>query len=161
DDFWMPVTRFLKELEIELLQSRNLAAVDLFDLDHAQKVLTAFGRALGRLPENANETSKAQKEFVNEAVAGLSQETNGICGGLAVFAEMMKGKPWTPASLKEVGGTKGVGITFLEDTFSSATANPEHRLHEKAARAVLKALLPEAGTNIRGNMRSQEELLEA
>ena len=44
---------------------------------------------------------------------------------LALFAEMVKGKPWTPATLKEVGGTEGVGVTFLEETFSAATAPPE------------------------------------
>ena len=32
---------------------------------------------------------------------------------------MMKAKPWTPATLKEVGGTEGVGVTFLEETFSA------------------------------------------
>ena len=74
---------------------------------------------------------------------------------------MMKGKPWTPATLKEVGGTEGVGVTFLEETFSAATAPPEHRYHQKAARAVLKALLPEAGSDIKGHMRSHAELLAA
>ena len=63
--------------------------------------------------------------------------------------------------MKEVGGTEGVGVTFLEETFSAATAPPEHRYHQKAARAVLKALLPEAGTDIKGHMRSYAELLEA
>src|SRR5262249_5648467 len=38
---------------------------------------------------------------------------------------------------------------------------PQHRLHQKAAQVVLKALLPQAGTDIRGHMRSQQELLEA
>ena len=80
---------------------------------------------------------------------------------LALFAEMMKGKPWTPATLREVGGTQGVGLTFLEETFSASTAPPEHRLHQKAAQAVLKALLPESGTDIKGQMRSRQELLEA
>ena len=41
------------------------------------------------------------------------------------------------------------------------TAPPEHRVHQKAAQAVLKALLPESGTDIKGQMRSQAELLEA
>ena len=80
---------------------------------------------------------------------------------LALFAEMVKGKPWTPATLREVGGTEGVGVTFLEETFSSPQANPKHRLHQKAAQAVLKALLPETGTDIKGQMRSEEELREA
>ena len=161
DDFWMAVTRFMRELEIRLVEGQNSAAVDLFDLDHARKVLAAFGRAFGKLPENPGETSKDQKEFLNQAVSGLAQEGKVISVRLALFAEMMKGKPWTPATLKAVGGTEGVGVTFLEETFSAATAPPEHRYHQKAARAVLKALLPETGTDIKGHMRSYAELLEA
>ena len=53
DDFWMAATRFMRDLEIPLLEGENSAAVDLFDRDHARKVLMAFGRAFGRLPENA------------------------------------------------------------------------------------------------------------
>ena len=161
DDFWMAVTRFMQELEIRLFEGHNSAAVDLFDFDHAKKVLAAFGRAFGRLPEKPGETSKEQKAVLEQAVAGLAQEGKVICVRLALFAEMMKGKPWTPATLKEVGGTEGVGVTFLEETFSAATAPPEHRYHQKAARAVLKALLPESGTDIKGHMRSYAELLEA
>jgi len=66
-----------------------------------------------------------------------------------------------PATLKEGGGTEGVGVTFLEETFTASTAPPQHRLHQKAARAVLKALLAEAGTDIKGHMRSRQELLDA
>jgi serine/threonine protein kinase len=161
DDFWLAVSRFLKEVEVEIIQSRNIALVDLFDLDHARKVLTAFGRAFGKIPENPSKTSKQQQEFVNQAVSGLSQENKVICIRLALFAEMMKSKPWTPDALKTVGGAEGVGVTFLEDTFSSATANPMHRLHQQAARAILRALLPGAGTDIRCAMRSYGELLTA
>ncbi len=82
-----------------------------------------------------------------------------ICVRLALFAEMMKSKSWTTAALHEVGGTKGVGATFLEETFSATSAPPKHRYHQKAARAVLKGLLPETGTEIKGNMRSRLELL--
>jgi hypothetical protein len=161
DDFWMAVTRFLADLEVDLDPGRNIAVVDLFDLDHARKVLAAFGRAFGRLSERPHEASREQQDFLTQAVSGLSQENKVICVRLALFAEMMKGRPWTPATLKEVGGTEGVGVTFLEDAFASPTANPKHRLHQKAARAVLKALLPEAGTDIKGTMRSHAELLQA
>jgi eukaryotic-like serine/threonine-protein kinase len=161
DDFWMAATRFMRELEIRLLEGQNSAAVDLFDMDHAQKVLAAFGRAFGKLSENAGEASKEQKEFLKQAVSGLAQEGKVISVRLALFAEMMKGKAWTPDSLKAVGGTEGVGITFLEETFSAATSPPEHRYHQKAARADLKVLLPETGSDIKGHMRSYAELLEA
>ncbi len=40
-------------------------------------------------------------------------------------------------------------------------ANPKHRLHQNAARAVLKSLLPDSGSNIKGHMRSGTELLQA
>ena len=161
DDFWMAATRFMRELEVRLVEGQNSAAVDLFPIRHAEKVLAAFGRAFGVLPENPSETSKDQKQFLEQAVAGLAQEGKVISVRLALFAEMMKGKAWTPASLKAVGGTEGVGVTFLEETFSAATAPPEHRYHQKAARADLKILLPETGSDIKGHMRSYAELLEA
>jgi serine/threonine protein kinase len=161
DDFWLAVSRFLRELEVRLVEGQNVALADLFDRDHARKVLAAFGRAFGKLPENIGEATKGQKDFLDQSIAGLAEEGKVICVRLALFAEMMKARAWTPTTLKEVGGTKGVGITFLDETFSSSTASPEHRLHQKAARAVLKALLPESGTDIKGQMKSYEELLES
>ena len=56
---------------------------------------------------------------------GLAQDGKVISVRLALYAEMMKGRPWTPSSLKEVGGTKGLGVTFLEETFSASTAPPD------------------------------------
>jgi len=161
DDFWLAVSRFLRNLEIQLVEGQNSALVDLFDLEHARRVLAAFGRAFGKLPEGRGETSKDQQDFLKQAVSGLAQEGKVISVRLALFAEMMKGKTWTPASLKEVGGTEGIGVTFLEDTFSATTAPAEHRYHQRAAREVLKGLLPESGTDIKGHMRSYAELLEA
>jgi hypothetical protein len=160
DDFWMAATRFFRELELRLLEGQNSAAVDLFPPRHAEKVLAAFGRAFGALPESGTALGKDQQQFLEQAVRGLSQEGKVICVRLALFAEMMKGKPWTVATLKEVGGTEGLGVTFLEETFSAATAPPEHRYHQRAARAVLQALLPESGTDIKGAMSSYAELLE-
>jgi hypothetical protein len=159
DDFWLAVSRFLNDLEIDLIPGRNIALVDLFDPRHARKVLTAFGWAFGALPEK--ELANEQAAFLDQAVAGLAEDGKVVSVRLALFAEMVKGKPWTPATLKEVAGTEGVGVTFLEETFASASANPRHRLHQKAAQAVLKALLPESGTDIKGLMRSQQDLLEA
>jgi serine/threonine protein kinase/formylglycine-generating enzyme required for sulfatase activity len=161
DDFWMAATRFMASLEIRLVQGHNCAAVDLFDPLHARKVLAEFGRAYGRLPDSLSQCSKDQNAFLDQAVSGLAQDDKVISVRLALFAEMVKGKPWTPATLQEVGGTEGVGVTFLEETFAVSTAPPQHRLHQKAAQAVLKALLPEAGAYIKGHMRSQQELLEA
>jgi formylglycine-generating enzyme required for sulfatase activity len=161
DDFWLAVSRFLAELEIELVQGHNVALVDLFDPRHARKVLMAFGRAFAALPDDTKAVSREQEAFLDQALAGLAQQGKIISVRLSLFAEMIKGKPWTPATLKLVGGMEGVGVTFLEETFTAATAPPQHRVHQRAAQAVLKALLPESGTDIKGNMRSHADLLAA
>jgi serine/threonine protein kinase/formylglycine-generating enzyme required for sulfatase activity len=158
DDFWLAVSRFMMALEI-VPDGGNSLLVDLFDPRHARKVMIAFGRAFGNLPEK--ELAKDRDAFLDQAVAGLAQDGKVISVRLALFAETMKGKPWTPATLKEVGGTEGVGVTFLEETFTASTAPPHHRLHQKAAQGMLKALLPEAATDIKGHMRSRQELLNA
>jgi len=90
DDFWLAVSRFLRELEIRLVEEQNSALADLFDLDHARKVLAAFGRAFGKLPDRISDTTKEQKDFLKQSVAGLAQEGKVICVRLALFAEMMK-----------------------------------------------------------------------
>jgi serine/threonine protein kinase/formylglycine-generating enzyme required for sulfatase activity len=160
DDFWLAVSRFMGNLEVELVQGRNVALVDLFDPRHARKVLTVFGKAYSALSEEKGLT-KDQDAFLAQVVAGLAQEGKVISVRLALFAEMVKAKPWTPETLREVGGTEGVGVSFLEETFAASTAPPHHRHHQKAAQAVLKALLPEAWTDIKGHMRMRQELLEA
>jgi hypothetical protein len=158
DDYWTPLSRFLKKFGIQQQEGKNMEMVDLFDQPHAKKVLTAFGQAFGAL---GNELSTDQDAFLDQAVAGLAHSGKVVSVRLALFAQMLKGKVWISATLKEVGGTEGVGVTFLEETFATSNSPPQHRLHQKAAQAVLKALLPEAETNLKGNMRSHAELLEA
>ncbi|HEV3025754.1 MAG TPA: ATP-binding protein, partial [Pirellulales bacterium] len=160
DDFWMSASRFMDSLEISLVQGENSAAVDLFDARHARKVLALFGRALGCLPATG-ELAAENELFLDRAVAELADDGKLVSVRLALFAEMVKGKPWTPATLKRIGGTAGVGVTFLEETFSASTAPPRHRPHQQAASSVLKALLPESGADIKGRRRSADELMEA
>ncbi|MFI5457553.1 MAG: protein kinase [Isosphaerales bacterium] len=161
DDFWMAATRLMAELEVDLIHGQNTAAVDLFDRRHGLKVLTAFGIAYGNLPERTGDISKDQQAFLDQGASELAEDGKIICVRLALFAEMVKGKPWTPATLRDVGGTEGVGVTFLDETFTSPQANPKHRLHQKAAQAVLQALLPESGADIKGQMRSEQDLRDA
>ncbi len=161
DDFWMAATRFFRELDIRLVEGTNSAAVDLFNIAHAERVLKAFGRAFGTLESDGKEDKQDRKKFITEAVNGLAEQGKVISVRLSLFAEMMKGRPWTPESLREVGGTTGVGSTFLEETFSAPGAPPQHRYHQEAARTVLQALLPQAGTDIKGHKLSTNELRAA
>ena len=158
DDFWMSTTRFMRALEIPQVEGLNSAAVDLFDPGHAAKVLRAFGRAFGRLPDGG--LSAAQSRFLDLSAAGLARDGKVVSVRLALFAEMMKGRPWTADELDAVGGPEGVDLSFLEQTFAAPNAPPGHRAHQDAARAVLKALLPEHGSDIRGRMQPDERLLE-
>ena len=160
DDFWLGVSRFMATLEVELSQSRNTALVDRFDVKHAKKVLAAFGRAFGTLPETNDARTKNQNSFLEQAVAELAPDGYVDAARLALFAEMVKGRPWEPATLWGFGGAAGVGVAFLETTFYSAAANPTNRLHRKAALAVLKELLPSPESNIKGNMQSYDQLLK-
>src|SRR5262249_31829724 len=130
DDFWLAVTRFLAELEVDLLPGHNVAVVDLFDPPHARKVLAALGQGHGRLAADPSDRSPGEKAFLDQGVAGLARDGRVIPVRLALFAEMVKARPWTPATLKEVGGTEGVGVAFLEESFAAASANPRHRLHQ-------------------------------
>lgn len=66
DDFYLSVNRVFQELEIRLLEGHNYSVVDLFDPDHARRVLKAFGHAYGKLNEDL---SAEQEEFLNQAVA--------------------------------------------------------------------------------------------
>jgi serine/threonine protein kinase/formylglycine-generating enzyme required for sulfatase activity len=161
DDFWMAVTRFMRELEVDLVERDNSAAVDLFDLQHSQKVLAQLGAAYGRFPQQIHSATSDQRQFLQQATAELAEDGKIIPVRLALFAEMVKSKAWAVQTLQDVGGTAGLGVSFLEETFSARTANPSHRYHEKAARKVLKCLLPEAAANLRGVMKSRNELLEA
>ncbi len=162
DEFWMPATRFMEEVESRLLLGENSAAVDLFDQLHAKQVLREFGRAYGRLPADLADVSAEQDSFLDQIVGDLTDEDGKIVSvQLALFADMVKGKPWTPQTFKDVGGAKGIGVTFLQETFDAKTAPPSHRLHKPAAIKVLQALLPESGADIKGSMRSESDLVQA
>ncbi len=162
DDFWLAASRFMRELEIDLSPGQNIALVDLFDSRHARKVLTAFGQAYGTLPEKTYDLSKEQQTFLDQAISGLIQDGKIVSVRLALFAEMVKGKPWTPATLRDVGGTEGVGVSFLEETFGSAASESEaSSSSEEPHRQSSRNLLPETGSDIKGQMRSVAELRDA
>ena len=159
DDFWLAFSRFMEHVEVDLLQNRNMAMIDLFDIEHAKMVLREFGRAFGRLPKNPSDLSRDERAFIEQAIAGLSENGKVIPVRIALFAEMIKSRVWSTATLKQIGGTKGVGVLFLEENFSSPNAPAEHAVHLEAVYQTLGALLPQPGTNLKGHMRSREELL--
>ncbi|MCB9925577.1 MAG: protein kinase [Planctomycetaceae bacterium] len=161
DEFWMAITHFQDELEVRFVKGESMSAVDLFDTDHTAQVLTRFGQAYRKLPADVGDLSEDQKHFLRKAVDELSHNGKVVCLQLALFAEMMKGRSWSETTLAKLGGLEGLEVTFLEETFCSPSAPPAHRLHQNAARSVLKSLLPDQATFIKGQVRSKRELVEA
>jgi hypothetical protein len=138
-----------------------MMAVDLFDLNHARKVLRLFGQAYEKLPESTADMTRDQKQFLDDAIAAIQHEGSVSPVRLSLFAEMMKHDAWEPVTLRRVGGAEGLGVAFLERWFSKSDSPPHSRAHAGAARDVLKALLPEPGVHIRGHFRPAGELLVA
>ena len=160
DDFSLGVHRFLRWLDISLVQGWNHAVLDRFGLDHARQVLTAFGTAFGKLPAEPSDFTVSQREFVTRATEGLAERHLVAPVRLALFAEMFRNRPWTPEALIGVGGAEGVGRVFLDETFRSDGAPPQYRLHAPAAQRVLAALLPEVGSEIKGHRQPLSKLIE-
>jgi formylglycine-generating enzyme required for sulfatase activity len=159
DDFWMAITRFMRALEIRLLEGDNSAAVELFDAAHARTVLVAFGRAYGQLPDESAALPADAARFLDQAVADLAGPDGRVIPvRLALFAQMVRQRPWTPATLRDLGGIEGIGVTFLEEAFGGS-APPRQRVYGRAAQAVLQALLPEPGSDLKGRVRTDLELL--
>jgi len=158
DDFWMPATRFFQQLDVPLVEGSNTCAVDLFDRTHAMKVLAAFGKAYGRLDDNSWRHDGEQRRFLDRALDELDQDGWIVPVRLCIFAEMVKSRPWSTSTLRDVGGAQGLGAAFLEEAFDGRTTSPMYRLHRKAARLVLERLLPPIGTDIRGHLVAESEL---
>ncbi len=160
-DFWMASSRFMRQLEVRVVEGENAAAVDLFPPVHARKVLAAFGVAFGALPALPAAMTADQESFLDRAVAMITREGSVMPVRLALFAELVKGRPWSTATLAGLGGAVGIGVRFLDETFIVAAAPPEHRHHCEAASRVLAALLPGPGADIKGHVRSHQDLLDA
>lgn len=160
DDYWMALIRLMREIEVEVRDRHNAAAVDVFDVLHAQKILVEFGRAYEKLPR-AQEISDEQRLFVRQSIAALAESGRVMPVRLAILADLIKSRPWTLETLEAIGGAKGVGVAFLESAFSDESASPVFRRFERPARDVLQALLPDSGDSIRGAAQEENKLASA
>ncbi len=162
DDFWMAITRLFKALEVPLVEGGNSASVELFDAAHARKVLVEFGIACERFPGGPTGPGPEASRFLDLAVAEMTGPDDRVMPvRLSLFAEMVRRRPWTPATLRALDGVKGIGVTFIKEAFDLTTSPPLYRLHRRAAQSVLQSLLPAPASVLRGNPRSGRELLEA
>lgn len=150
DDYWMAIHRFMEQLEVDMVPDANIRHLDLFETNHAEKVLTAFGRAHGKLPGYPAHIHSSQKKFLQAAVEELAEEGRVIAIRLSLFAEMMRERHWTVESLWDVGGLEGLGVGYLEEIFCGRSARDSHRYHLKTSMVILASLLPEASMEMGG-----------
>lgn len=123
DDFWLAVSRFMACLDVDPAQNQNMRLVDLFDPIHARRVLAEFGCGYGRLPQNLGHLSDDENQFLDAAIEGLMQDERIIPVRLALFAEMVKGRPWSTSTLKSLGAFRASEPVF----WKSALKRPLHR----------------------------------
>ncbi|MEM8913393.1 MAG: serine/threonine-protein kinase, partial [Planctomycetota bacterium] len=160
DDFWLATSRLMRDLDIELSASHNLAMIDLLDQPHAARLLRMLGRAYGRIGSEDVRLKREQRHFIRDAVTALSSGGRVIAVQLALFAEMMKSRPWTRASLRSLHGVDRIVEQFLHESFDAPSAPKEQRIHQAAAHRLLAAMLPETGL-IRGGSISRADLMKA
>ena len=162
DDFWLATTRFMRALDVRLLEGVNSAPVELFDRGHAGVVLGELGKALGRVKEGPIAPGSEEARFIERAVNELvSADGRVIPVRLVLFAEMVRHRDWKTRTLRELGGIEGIGEIFLEESFSARSAPLPHRVHQRAAQAVLQTLLPDSRSDIRDRIKPVGLLREA
>ncbi len=151
----------MQTLEIPISEKVNVTSVDLFDVFHARKVFARFGAAYDRLPDEMQNLTPAQNQFLDEAIDYLEVGGRVVCVRLALLAEMLKSRSWQNSTGLLKDGGVGIGTQFLEETFDSEHASRRRRIHSEGAHRVLRALLPEGGARIKGAVVPEHELLAA
>ena len=156
DEFWLPLSQLLRELEIPLVDGHNVGLIDRFERGHARHVLEELGRAYGRLAPTSQPTP-AQEKFLDCAIDTLAEDDRILPVQLTLFADVFKDRPWTGETLRGIQGLADIGSLYLDEAFAQAA----QRSLEPGARAVLGLLLPSDDSPTKGHHRSRSELLEA
>ena len=158
DDFWTATGRFYAQLGDSLRSDHNCYSVDLFYQAHGEKVLTAFGQAYGRVE---HPVTSDQQEFIKLAAKALALRGMILPVRLALFSLVFQSREWTTKSLEEIGGVGRLEAEFFDNLFNFEYSNRKYRAHQKAAQAVLGALLSKDGIEIKRPSRPWQELLDA
>ena len=130
------------------------AAVELFQAQHARNVLIEIGRAHRGCRSSPCRPAQGWPVSRHGGRRACRPRRLIVPVHLSLFAEMVKHRPWTPKTLRDLGGIEGIGVRFLDETFAAPQTPPAHRLRRRAATAVLEALLPEPSSDLKGNVLS-------
>jgi formylglycine-generating enzyme required for sulfatase activity len=146
DDYWTATSRFSENVKCRFVRDYNSQCLYLFEIPHGQYVLTTFGQDCGRLDDPV---TPDQRVFVEQAIEMLAIERKILPVRLALFCLVFQGRKWTTQNLEALGGIANIEVEFFRYIFDFTYAEPTYREHREAAQAVLGALLPESGSNIK------------
>ncbi|NNE93810.1 MAG: protein kinase [Verrucomicrobiales bacterium] len=158
DDFWLSTGKLMEEIDVVLSPGNNSSVIDLFDRNHARKVLLEFGRAYGKVKFYEGKPGSDEEQFVEAVLDYLESDGKIVPLQLSLVAEMAKISDWNMDFFERMGGATAIGVQFLNSVFLDRTASPTARMVEPVARRVLEALLPEGNLSIRGMPVSGEDL---
>ncbi|MCA9215995.1 MAG: protein kinase, partial [Planctomycetales bacterium] len=157
-DFWMPLSRLMRHIDVTTQEHGNARVVDLFSEKHAQRVLAMIGHAFGQFPLRLDNVEHLK--FVETAIQKVEEDGRVSPFRIVVLAELLRNKPWTQETLASFDDLESLLLSFFDDTFRSEQSHPHARQHEAAACRVLRQLLPVEGTDIRGHSKTYAELSE-
>lgn len=161
DDCWSLASRFMRDLGSRIAEGENSAPVEPFHRHHARTILAAIGRAFGKLPDEQQALSEEQERFLDGAIATLAADPAILPIQLMLLALLARRETWDDAGLKRLDRAPDLVRALLDQTFCASAAPPEFGEHEKAARLVLRSLLPPDLPNSAGRGRTGSELLSA
>ena len=122
DDFWLAASRFMRDLEIRLVEGENSAARRSLRSPPCPEGADGIRAGLRELARaDAAISPGTSKTFLDQVDRGLAQDGKIISVRLGSVRRDGEGEALDPGHLAEVGGTEGVGVTFLEETFSAST----------------------------------------
>ncbi|MCH5373192.1 MAG: ATP-binding protein, partial [Planctomycetes bacterium] len=161
DEFYTPAVRFLNELGVEPDPSRNSALVDLFELDHARRVLLKLGRSIGALPLLDDQMTETHYEFLDEVLRLVQHHNRVVPATLAMFVEYLRDKPWTSESLAALGAEDSPAVALIDDMLRRSMEGVKPKVAIRAAEGILAALMPQSEAEPTRPIRSRRELVLA
>ncbi len=156
---WRPL-RFMRELEVPLVEGKNSAAVDLFDPRHAREDSDRSGPGLWRSTRRRLEHRSGNIRGTRRGGAGSRWQR----GAGAAQPVCRNGKGATLGARDIAGGgRRGRRRRLLPgtDLYALRRLRPNIVVTKKRPAPYCNALLPNAKTDLKGHQRSQAELLEA
>jgi hypothetical protein len=94
DDFSMAAARFMDALDVPMIQGHNFATVDLFDVRTCREGAGEVRAGIRQTASSIRQAHRTTNNHLFDAASGLAQDGKVVSVRLALFAEMVKGKPW-------------------------------------------------------------------